>query len=222
MTVCHVGSGSCRVLEEDSRHYFSFFGDNFGKSAPDASICSLKRIFTAQTPAVSSSVIKFDCPCMYKRTKGESVLYEPEGDHLGWPTSCPIFHSPNVQLHTNCQVPLYSSPWLNLALVSHTVVISTLWWWFLFCSWKTAVRTTQWSFSSTSSMDNRGLDRSSGTQVTDRLCGARCHFITHRSAGRKEQYLKRHAYSTYSIADDICHPAWFTVSKQWNHLHLKE
>lgn len=144
------------------------FGDNSGKTAPDASICSLKLIFTAQTPAVSSPVIKFDCP-MYKKTKGVSVLYEPEGDHLGWLTSsCPIFHSPNVQLHTICQVLLSISPLLNVSLVSHKRIISALCWW-LFVYERLLWETVEWSYSSRV-MDIQGLDRSSGsfTHLTDK------------------------------------------------------
>lgn len=76
MTLCHVSSGSCWL---GALHQPLLFSDNTGKSPPDANICNFKCLFTG----FSLAVIRFDCCCTLEGSAGESVVYEPGGDHLG-------------------------------------------------------------------------------------------------------------------------------------------
>lgn len=195
MTVCHVSSGSCQFGGGLSPPLSS---DNHGKSASDA-VCSLKHFFTASPLAVSLPLSSLTAPA-YERSEGERVVYEPGGDHLGWPTSsCPIFHSPFVQLSNKCQVPFYCSSWLNLALVSQTVIAPALQRG-IFVWERSVPGMLSVAFFSGGCRQQLSKRHPADRQVTGRLSEAPCHFTAHTSAKRKAPYLSCPSRSTYRAA----------------------
>ena len=59
------------------------FGDNPGKTAPDANICRLKTLLLQPLLQLFLRPLSSLTAPAYERSGGERVVYEPGGDHLG-------------------------------------------------------------------------------------------------------------------------------------------